>query len=112
VTAIISSDVGTIADPRLDPIKRPIIDECLAVARADGVTFDIDFMMALEEIFGRSRNIASMRQDLMRGKETEIDFMNGAVVDLGRRLGLECPVNAAVVALVKALERSRAHCTA
>jgi len=112
VTAIISSDVGTIADPRLDPIKRSIIDECLAVARADGVTFDIDFMVALEEIFGRSRNIASMRQDLMRGKETEIDFMNGAVVDLGRRFGLECPVNAAVVALVKALERSGAHRTA
>jgi 2-dehydropantoate 2-reductase len=104
VTAIISSDVGTIADPRLDAIKRPII--------ADGVTFDMDFMTALEEIFGRSRNIASMRQDLMRGKPTEIDFMNGAVVDLGRRFGLECPVNAAVVALVKALERSAAHRTA
>jgi len=112
VTAIIGSDVGTIADRRLDAVKRPIIDECLAVARADGVTFDMDFMTALDEIFGRSRNIASMRQDLMRGKPTEIDFMNGAVVDLGRRSGLECPINAALVALVKALERSAAHRTA
>ena len=40
----------------------------------------------------------------MKGRPTEIDFMNGAVVELGRRYGIDCPVNAALVALIKAME--------
>jgi 2-dehydropantoate 2-reductase len=104
ITSIIGSEVGGIADPRLDPLKQLVIDECLAVARADGVTFDLDFQQALRDVFGPSRNIASMRQDLLNGKPTEIDHMNGAVADLGRRFGIRCPVNAALVALIKAME--------
>ncbi len=105
ITSMIGGEVGDIADARLDPLKQLVVDECLAVAGAVGITFDFDVMHALREIFGPSRNIASMRQDLMRGKRTEIDFMNGAVVDLGRRVGIECPVNAALVAIIKALEQ-------
>ncbi len=105
ITAINGMLVGDIADPRLDGLKQLVIDECLAVARADGVAFDLDFQQALRDKFGASRNIASMRQDLMKRKPTEIDHMNGAVVDLGRRHGIECPVNAALVAIIKAMER-------
>ena len=105
VTSITGSDVSGITDARLDPLKRLVIDECLAVARTEGVDFSIDFVATIAEVFGPSRNIASMRQDLMRGKPTEIDHMNGAVVDLGRTAGIDCPVNAALVAIIKALER-------
>jgi 2-dehydropantoate 2-reductase len=104
VTAMIGTDVGSIADPRLDPLKRLVIDECLQVARADGVEFSIDFVQTIAGVFGASRNTASMRQDLLKGKPTEIDFMNGAVVELGRRHGIDCPVNAALVGIIKALE--------
>jgi 2-dehydropantoate 2-reductase len=104
ITAIIGSDVGSIADPRLDPLKQLVIDECLAVARTDGVTFAGDLLAELAAVYGPSRNIASMRQDLLKGKTTEIDYINGAVVDLGRRVGVACPVNAALVAIIKALE--------
>ena len=47
-----------------------------------------------------------MRQDLLKRKPTEIDHMNGAVVALGQRYGIDCPVNSALVTLIKALERS------
>jgi len=104
ITAMNGLLVGDIADSRLDPLKQLVIDECLAVARADGVAFEIDFQQALRDQFGPSRNIASMRQDLMKRKPTEIDHMNGAVVGLGRRYGLACPVNAALVAIIKAME--------
>ena len=104
ITSLLGSEVGAIADPRLDPIKRRVIDECLAVASREGVTFDVDFVAELTRVFGPSRNIASMRQDLARGRETEVDFMNGAVVELGKRHGIECPVNASLVALIKAME--------
>ena len=104
---MLGTDVGSIADARLDPLKRLVVDECLAVARADGVDgldYEEDFVTTISGVFGASRNIASMRQDLSRGKRTEIDFMNGAVVARGRELGLDCPVNAALASIIKTME--------
>ena len=106
ITSIVGSEVGGIADPRLDPLKRLVIDECLRVAATDGVSFEEDFVRAIAETFGASRNIASMRQDLQRGRPTEIDFMNGAVVALGQRHRIDCPVNAALTAIIKAMEKA------
>jgi 2-dehydropantoate 2-reductase len=107
ITSIVGSEVGGIADPRLDPLKRLVIDECLRVAATDGVSFQEDFVRAIADTFGASRNIASMRQDLQRGRPTEIDFMNGAVVAQGQRHRIDCPVNAALTAIIKAMERTR-----
>jgi 2-dehydropantoate 2-reductase len=107
ITSIVGSEVGGIADPRLDPLKRLVIDECLRVAATDGVSFQEDFVRAIADTFGASRNIASMRQDLQRGRPTEIDFMNGAVVALGQQHGIDCPVNAALTAIIKAMEQAR-----
>jgi 2-dehydropantoate 2-reductase len=47
----------------------------------------------------------SMWWDLSQGKPTEIEFLNGAVVAAGRRLGVPTPVNERVLALVQAVER-------
>ena len=105
ITAITGTEVSGIADARLDPLKQLVIDECLAVARTEGVEFQIDFLSTIAELFGTSRTIASMRQDLMRGRPTEIDHMNGAVVALGRRAGIDCPVNAALAAVISAMDR-------
>jgi 2-dehydropantoate 2-reductase len=105
ITAITGTEVGGIADPRLDPLKQLVIDECLAVARTEGIAFTIDFLATITEIFSASHTIASMRQDLMRGRPTEIDHMNGAVAALGRRAGVDCPVNGALTAIIKAMDR-------
>ena len=48
---------------------------------------------------------ASMLQDLERGLKTEVDVINGAIVDVGREYGVETPVNARVVGLMHAMER-------
>ena len=48
---------------------------------------------------------ASMLQDLERGLKTEVDVINGAVVDRGREYGVETPVNRRVVELMHAMER-------
>ncbi len=48
----------------------------------------------------------SMLQDFERGRRTEIDFINGYAVDVGRRLGLPTPVNAAIVETVHAITRA------
>ena len=49
--------------------------------------------------------IPSMGQDIRKGRRTEIDFINGLIVERGRQAGIETPVNAAMVALMKRVER-------
>jgi 2-dehydropantoate 2-reductase len=104
ITAIIGCEVGGIAQPGLDRLKQLVIDECVAVAATQGVTFEVDFMQQITETFAPSHNIASMLQDLRRGRATEIDYMNGAVAALGARHGVPCPVNHALTSLIKAME--------
>ena len=104
ITAILGCEVGGIAQPGLEQLKQLVIDECLAVAATQGVTFEVDFMREINETFAPSHNIASMLQDLRRGRPTEIDYMNGAVVALGAKHGVSCPVNKGIADIIKALE--------
>ncbi len=103
-TALLESEVGAIVDPRLNALKQQIIDECVAVADADGVSFDEDFVALIDRVFAGARTIASMRQDLMKGRRTEIDHMSGAVAALGEKYGIACPVNAAMATMIRYLE--------
>jgi 2-dehydropantoate 2-reductase len=47
----------------------------------------------------------SMAQDIRKGRRTEIDFMNGFIVDKGKMLGIPTPSHAKLVELVRKLER-------
>jgi 2-dehydropantoate 2-reductase len=48
---------------------------------------------------------SSMLQSLERGRRAEIDFMNGYVVEQGRKLGVSTPVNVALTDMVREIER-------
>jgi 2-dehydropantoate 2-reductase len=104
ITAILGCEVGGIAQSGLDRLKQVVIDECVAVAATQGVTFEVDFIQQINETFAPSHNIASMLQDLRRGRATEIDYMNGAVAALGAQHGVPCPVNHALTSIVQAME--------
>lgn len=109
ITAITGSTVGGIVDPKLARIKRLVIDECVAVAAADGVTFEEDFMALIDRVFASAATVASTLQDLQKGRRTEIDHLNGAVVALGAEYGIPCPVNAALTTIIKQLEAQARH---
>lgn len=85
-------------------VMRDVVAECLAVARAAGIEVPGDPHEGLRRTLSQSRQHASMAQDLMRGRRTEIDHLNGHVVAVGRRLGVPTPVNRTLQALVKLLE--------
>jgi 2-dehydropantoate 2-reductase len=104
ITAILGCEVGGIAQPGLDRLKQLVVDECIAVAATQGVTFEVDFMQEINETFAPSRNLASMLQDLRRGRPTEIDYMNGAIAALGAEHGVPCPVNRALTDIIKTME--------
>jgi len=85
-----------------------ITEEFLAIATAEGVhisaveAIEANALIASTMVTQRS----STAQDLARGKQTEIDFLNGYIVELGKRYGIAVPYNESIYALVKMLERS------
>ena len=44
-----------------------------------------------------------MLQDIQRGRRTEIEFINGCVVNVARRLGIRAPLNALIVKKVHSI---------
>ena len=54
-------------------------------------------------------NIASMLQDILKEKRTEIEQINGAVVREARKLEIPTPVNETLLGLVRTLEESYAE---
>jgi len=48
---------------------------------------------------------SSMADDLRKGRKTEIDYLNGEIVELGHKLNVNCPVNEKLVQLIKQAER-------
>jgi 2-dehydropantoate 2-reductase len=84
-----------------------LVKEGMAVAKAAGVM--ISFTDArqpwLKAGTGLPRSFRpSMLQSLDKGSMTEIDYINGAIVRQGARLGIPTPVNAALVACIHGLE--------
>lgn len=86
-------------------VMRDVVDECLAVAGADGVQVPADAHAATRKLVeSMPSQYSSTAQDLARGKPTEIDFLNGYVVRRGQALGIATPANRVLWALVKLIE--------
>ncbi len=94
--------------PELAATAEAAVSEAMAVARAKGVRFDLKQPLDAWRKAGAGLPFefkASILQTLERGVTTEIDFINGAVVRLGAQLGVATPVNSALVACIKGIER-------
>ena len=84
-----------------------LVDEGKAVAGALGITLDSD----PDELVDHAANVAyehraSMLQDVLAERATEIDALNGGIVRFGQEQGVPTPMNQAIAALIKGLERS------
>jgi len=90
----------------IQDVMHDVVGECMAVAKADGVTLDratVDG--AIFKISGSMPSqYSSTAQDLARGKRSEIDYLNGLVVRRGQALGVPTPANRVLWALVKLME--------
>jgi 2-dehydropantoate 2-reductase len=103
---------GRIAEfPPTRELAWAVMAEARAVSDAQGIVLD----QSPEELFDHAarKDVAyghkpSMLQDVEAGRETEIDFLNGAIVAFGRRYGVDAPLNRALTALVKGIEEARA----
>ena len=87
------------------PMLHDIVDECVAVASAAGITITGDAWANTEAIARTmSTQKSSTSFDLARGRRTEIDYINGHVVARGATLGVPTPVNRSIHAIVRLME--------
>jgi len=104
LTALFRVKNNEIGDRVLKPVRKKIIKECLEVAAAEGVYFNRGFEKELDEKMSFYKNYSSMCQDIMKGRKTEIDFLNGKILELAKKHRLETPANEIIYYLIKFLE--------
>ena len=96
------------AVPEIEATAIAAVAEAMTVAKASGVKLSIKsprdaWLMAAEGLPYEFKT--SMLQSLEKGSITEIDFINGAVVRMGRKHNIPTPVNQTLVAAIKGIER-------
>jgi len=94
--------------PPLRLLVTQLVDEGKAVASAQGIVLDAD----PEELIDHAAkpevaydHRSSMLQDVLAGRPTEVDWLNGGIVRYGEQVGVPTPMNRAIWALVKGLEQ-------
>lgn len=108
VAASIVEALGLLDSAGIEPAKiGPVPPKLLphAIAAPDFIFNNL--FLRIQKIDARARS--SMADDLKAGRETEIDFLNGEVVRLARKLGRQAPVNEAIVSLVRQAEAGVEH---
>ena len=96
-------------DERLRRVVSALVDEGKAVAAAQRIDLDadpeelIDYAARPDVAYDHK---ASMLQDVEARRQTEIDYLNGGIARFGARHGVPTPLNEAITALVKGVERS------
>jgi len=104
ITGATPGAVGAVTEAMA--LVRNVVVECVQTGQAAGVALDEEHIwqnveMAVKE---QPNHKPSMLQDIEQGRITEIDAINGAVVDTASRLGVPAPVNQSLVQLVKLTE--------
>jgi 2-dehydropantoate 2-reductase len=85
-------------------IQRAMVRECVAVGRAEGARLPDDLP---DTVIGNYRasprdSINSLHADRAASRQMEFDARNGVIVRLGQRHGIATPINAMIIALLRA----------
>src|SRR5258708_414807 len=98
------------AATRFDPtgqLFNDLIAEGEAVARKLGIELHGDPGQLVQKgANAPGKHRASMLQDVLAKRQTEVDFMNGAIAQWGGKVGVPTPLNKALWGLIKGLEHS------
>jgi 2-dehydropantoate 2-reductase len=109
LSAIAQLPYGKVVEgPGVWQVMDDVVEECLAIAKADGVSVAGDVRTSVRGLAGSMpAQFSSTAQDVARGKLSEIDHLNGFVVRRGEALNIPVPANRVLYSLVKLLEAKR-----
>lgn len=112
LTALLRVPNGMLVQiPECESIMAQAVAEAVAVARTMGIALpDADPLDRVRQVCeATGSNQSSMLQDILKGRPTEIEVINGAIVLKGAETGVSTPVNQLLTQLIKALEASAPH---
>ncbi|SEQ81048.1 ketopantoate reductase family protein [Natrinema salaciae] len=107
VTALTATENGAVLEEPANDLARDATREAAAVARACDVSLsNREATAAMESVAeATAANTSSMHQDVLADRRTEVDSINGYVVDRAIELGIEVPTNRTLAALIRTWER-------
>jgi 2-dehydropantoate 2-reductase len=86
-------------------LAEELMREGIKVAEAAGIVFGEGFFEhGVQYLKSAGYHRTSLHQDILRQLPTEIDWLNGKIVERGRAVGIDTPYNFAITALTKGLE--------
>jgi 2-dehydropantoate 2-reductase len=108
ITALTLQRIGVMHDPDIRKLALAVLTEGAAVARAEGAKLRSDEAeQTVTELMGYNpTGGSSMLYDRLAGRPLEHEFITGAVVKAAARHGIAVPLNEALLALLRALDRS------
>ncbi len=107
INAITRKKLGLISEiPELKESLFAVARESLEIARAEGIELDKEHLRksmlnALEKGYEHK---TSMLIDIINKRKTEVDFLNGKILELGKKHNIRTPLNLLIYGLIKALE--------
>ncbi|MEQ9462622.1 MAG: 2-dehydropantoate 2-reductase [Haliea sp.] len=105
VTALHRCPNGALAEqPQLAALVRELCTEISAIAIASGQAGAVEDLhpQVMAVIRATASNRSSMLQDVLAGRETEIDYLTGYLLAQGQQFGVEAPRNALLLQALKA----------
>ena len=106
MTALTTRRLDVFGAADVQELARGLLDEAVAVARAEGASLTDDDAEAATGMFTSGfsmRNGSSMLYDRLAGTSTEHEHITGPVVRAGERHGIATPLNRALLTLMRAL---------
>ena len=106
LTAILGCKNGELLSlPGIDRRMEAAIDEAIHIAEKKNIPIIDEPHQATRLVCRKTaKNISSMLQDVTKKQRTEIDAINGALVVLGKKLGIDTPENSLLSAQIKEME--------
>ena len=99
-----------INSPQCRPIIEGIVNECVAVAHAEGCK-TVTYKTLMKQIYAGNdpnnppfkKHYPSGAQDILAKRIPEVDYLNGGVAKLGKKYGIPTPYNSTIAELVNAM---------
>jgi 2-dehydropantoate 2-reductase len=106
VNALILKPNGIVHDPAVAGLMRALMEECIAVGRAEGARLSDDLPERVLEGCrrGPADSVNSMHADRLAGRPMEVDARNGIIVRRAARHGIPAPLNALMTTLLEAAQ--------
>ena len=101
-------NIDSVSQPSFLEITRGLVFEIIAVANKEGLVLNAEeeYERLIPLVEAAPNHLPSTLIDVLNHRKTEIDCLNGAVVAIAKKHGIEVPYNTVIYHLIKTIENT------